>query len=127
MTMLGTFCAVDSHNASAVYIASDSRISWVNPQNGKIVKTDDNVQKLFACKKPVVLGFSGDARIGSQLIHELIDWIDRKNFFPETATSLDKAKLVLGFLDKKREQISPSLFGHCDVIFLVREKTWPEH
>lgn len=72
MTSLFSWAAIDPHGStSAVYLASDSRISWSNNQLW------DCGRKLFASKNyPEILGYCGDVLFLSQVLAQIIEHID---------------------------------------------------
>lgn len=89
MTLLVSWASsLQNGDISAVYIASDSRISagqhsW------------DNGKKVFSCKRhPWIFGFCGDVLIPTQLLSQLVDSIDSEVLFSPD-TSLAKKWLAI--------------------------------
>lgn len=71
MTTLIAWAAIDQNNTSAVYIASDSRFTWDN--HG----TWDAGRKIYASEKyPEILGYTGDVLFCSQVLSQVIAFID---------------------------------------------------
>lgn len=71
MTTLIAWTAIDQNVATAVYVASDSRLTWGD--QGKW----DLGRKIFASEKhPEILGYTGDALFCSQVLGQVISFID---------------------------------------------------
>lgn len=71
MTTLIAWASIDDRGTSAVYMASDSRLSWE--------KYDawDSGRKIFASEKyPEILGYTGDALFCTQVLSQVIAFID---------------------------------------------------
>ncbi len=71
MTSLGVALAVDSRGPSALYIITDSRITW-HPGNGRW----DTGQKTFAsARTPDVFGFCGDAFFPPAALRQFLEQV----------------------------------------------------
>lgn len=71
MTTLISWAAIDDRGTSAVYMASDSRLSWEE------YDTWDSGRKIFASEKfPEILGYTGDALFCTQVLSQVISFID---------------------------------------------------
>jgi hypothetical protein len=71
MTTLIAWAAIDQNNTSAVYIASDSRFTW--GEQG----VWNAGRKIFASENyPEILGYTGDALFCSQVLSQVIAFID---------------------------------------------------
>lgn len=71
MTTLIAWAAIDNRETSAVYMASDSRISWGDSG------VWDSGRKIFASEKfPEILGYTGDALFCTQVLGQVISFID---------------------------------------------------
>ena len=72
MTTLVAWVAMQSDGPSAVYLASDSRITW-SPQPGRW----DAGRKLFASRKsPDIFGFCGEVLFPTQVLGQIVDLAD---------------------------------------------------
>ncbi len=71
MTTLIAWAAIDDKNTSAIYMASDSRLSWDK------YGIWDSGRKIFVSEiYPEVLGYTGDALFCSQVLSQVIAFID---------------------------------------------------
>lgn len=71
MTTLIAWVSLDQNDASAIYLASDSRLSW-----GKNDYWDAG-RKIFASEKfPEILGYTGDAFFCTQVLGQIVAFID---------------------------------------------------
>lgn len=71
MTTLIAWAAIDDARTSAVYMASDSRLSWEH------YDAWDSGRKIFASEKfPEILGYTGDALFCTQILSQVIAFID---------------------------------------------------
>jgi hypothetical protein len=93
MTLLVSWVAVDSRKPSAIYLLSDSRISWSNN------KKYDYGRKVFASHNtPNIFGYCGDVLLPSILLNQLIDIIDLGLFFKPTWNYRKKVSAVIKHL-----------------------------
>ena len=77
MTSFVAWVGVDARGPASIYLASDSRISWVDPD--KTFETWDYGRKLFASKKyPEIFGYFGDTLFPSQMLGQVLDLIEFK-------------------------------------------------
>lgn len=71
MTTLIAWAAIDQNVCTAVYVASDSRLTW-----GDVGRWDSG-RKIFASERyPEILGYTGDALFCSQVLGQVISFID---------------------------------------------------
>lgn len=71
MTTLIAWAAIDDRSTSAVYMASDSRLTW---EAGGMW---DSGRKIFASEfYPEILGYSGDAVFCTQVLGQIVAYID---------------------------------------------------
>jgi hypothetical protein len=76
MTTLVAWMASTLGRTGAVYLASDSRITWST--RGRW----DAGRKLFACRtSPDIFGFCGDALFASQVLGQIVDLVDNGLLF----------------------------------------------
>lgn len=89
MTLLASWAAIDSRNPSAVYIVSDSRISW-----GKRAKFDFG-KKVFGCNNsPDIFGYCGDVLFPSIVLNQITDLIDQGLLYGENWDCIQKTEAV---------------------------------
>lgn len=92
MTTLASWIACDQNKHSAIYIATDSRIS----QGAK--KYSDSSQKIFSIKSTSdILGYSGDTLFVTQIILKFISFIEQ-GFLKSGSTADEKFKNFHYFL-----------------------------
>lgn len=71
MTTLIAWASIDERGTSAVYMASDSRLSWEQ------YDAWDSGRKIFASEKyPEILGYTGDALFCTQVLSQVIAFVD---------------------------------------------------
>lgn len=93
MTSLGVALAVDTRGPTALYIVTDSRISWSTGQHW------DAGQKTFASSvSPDIFGFCGDAFFPPSIIHQIIDQANCGILFPKEANSETRHQLFFRIL-----------------------------
>src|SRR5436309_1944374 len=92
MTTLISWIAVDQHAPSALYLASDSRISW-----GSQRARWDAGRKLFLCRKyPEIFGYAGDVVFPSLVIGQVADACDAGLLFTDYDGADQRHKKVVG-------------------------------
>jgi hypothetical protein len=83
MTTLISWISVDQHAPAALYMASDSRISWGSPR-----ARWDAGRKLFACRKfPDLFGYAGEVVFPSLVLGQISDAADLALFFRDNDDS----------------------------------------
>lgn len=89
MTMLASWCGIDTHGISSAYIVADSRFSW---GNGFYF---DYGKKVFACSKyPEIFGYAGDVLFPSVVLAQLVDLIDAGVLFNNEMTKEEKNSVI---------------------------------
>lgn len=93
MTTLIAWAAIDKNVATAVYVATDSRLTW--GAQGRW----DLGRKIFASEKhPEILGYTGDALFCSQVLGQVISFIDTcapMEIFSTHVEKFQKVRLLL--------------------------------
>ena len=93
MTTLIAWAAIDQNVATAVYVASDSRLTWGDQGRW------DLGRKIFASEKhPEILGYTGDALFCSQVLGQVISFIDTcapMEMFSTHVEKFQKVRLLL--------------------------------
>ena len=91
MTSLLAWISVDSKSVAAMYLASDSRISW----GSKRIRWDAG-RKLFLCRKtPDIFGFAGDVTFSSLSLTQICEAADADMLFAkDDDTSLRHEKFL---------------------------------
>lgn len=121
MTTLIAWAAIDSRGTSAVYMASDSRLSWD--------KTGvwDSGRKIFASERfPEILGYTGDALFCTQVLSQVIAFID--SCAPlSNLTEVDQKFAYIGDLVERAFSLYPTQFclPNFSILYLTRiGKAW---
>ena len=79
MTTLVTWISVDNRGPSAIYMASDSRITWGSEQ-----QRWDSGQKLFRSRvHPDLYGYSGDVLFPTQFLSQIVELGDSGVLFSD--------------------------------------------
>ena len=95
MTTLVSWTAHDQVGPSSLYVASDSRLSWGDHAHW------DHGRKIFYSKKyPDILGFCGEAMFCSQILSQVMDYIDACNLFLITNKSDERFALVYDLIKR---------------------------
>lgn len=121
MTTLIAWASIDARDTSAVYMASDSRLSWGE------CDVWDSGRKIFASEKfPEILGYTGDALFCTQVLSQVISFID--SCAPlERLTELNDKYNYVGELIERAFKAYPTQFclPNFSILYLIRvEKTW---
>lgn len=93
MTTLLSWVSVDSRGPSALYIVSDSRITW-----GSQAKCWDSGRKLFACQSADIFGYSGDVLFPSLALGQIGDLIDHGLLWDESADARTRHSVLFQYL-----------------------------
>lgn len=121
MTTLIAWAAIDERGTSAVYMASDSRLSWEE------YSAWDSGRKIFASEKfPEILGYTGDALFCTQVLSQVIAFIDSCAPLLEMA-SLDSKYEYIGDLIDRAFSSYPTQFclPNFSILYLTRiGMTW---
>lgn len=121
MTTLIAWAAIDDRGTSAVYMASDSRLSWAEYGNW------DSGRKIFASEKfPEILGYTGDAFFCTQVLSQVIAFVDSCEPLAEI-TSLDEKYAYIGSLIERAFKSYPTQFclPSFSILYLTRiGKSW---
>lgn len=89
MTTLISWIAYDQTGPASLYVASDSRYSW-----GKEASWDSGRKVYFSSKYPDILGFCGDVVFCSQVISQVISYIDTCDIFEQQSNCDSRFQLV---------------------------------
>ncbi|WBU28755.1 hypothetical protein OOZ54_19130 [Rhodopseudomonas palustris] len=93
MTTLIAFSAADSRGPAALYLASDSRISWGANRDW------DAGRKVFNCHvEPHAFGYCGDVVFPALLISQLVELIDAQSIFAQDEGFEERDAKVLAVL-----------------------------
>lgn len=95
MTSLAVTLSVDSRGPAALYIVTDSRITW-----GSNLKRWDAGQKTFvSARTPDVFGFCGDAFFPPAMLRQIIDQVNVGLLLTEDAGSHERHSTVAAALE----------------------------
>lgn len=95
MTTLISWISYDQRSPASIYIASDSRFNW----DGKAF-WDSGRKIYFSNKYPDILGFCGDVLFCSQLLSQIISYIDSCDIFEESGSSDSRSELVYSLIKR---------------------------
>lgn len=116
MTTLIAWAAIDRDSTSAVYMASDSRLSWGEDSRW------DSGRKIFASEKfPEILGYTGDALFCTQILSQVTSFIDSCAPLEQLLTLEDKYEYV-GELIERAFKAYPTQFclPNFSILYLTR-------
>lgn len=111
----------DAHLPRAVYLASDSRITW-----GSADRRWEAGRKVFApTKEPHLFGFCGDVILPALILGEIVSAIDAGILFAPDASANDRHQAVLKAVERglARAVETPTL--DFTIHHLLREGGWP--
>ena len=93
MTLLASWVAVDSRKPSAIYIVSDSKITWEKRGEYKYGR------KVFACfNSPNIFGYCGDVLFPTIFLNQIVDLIDARLLIKNEWTYRKKAAAIIKYL-----------------------------
>ncbi|MBC2610114.1 MULTISPECIES: hypothetical protein [Citrobacter] len=116
MTTLIAWVGVDSQRIGSVYIASDSRITWMDYGD-----CWDSTQKVFSSRfYPEIFGYSGRAEIAVHTLQQLIGHIDDDILIEHSDSFELKIQKVILFLNEKVSNLSGNRIGAGTIIYATR-------
>ncbi|HIF9175764.1 TPA: hypothetical protein ACX6QN_000516 [Photobacterium damselae] len=95
MTTLISWVTYDQTGPASLYVASDSRLSW-----GQKAYWDFGRKVYFSSKYPDILGFCGEAMFCSQVMSQIIAYIDSCDVFEEATQSDERFELVYNLVTR---------------------------
>lgn len=110
------------HLPRAVYIASDSRITW-----GGAHRRWEAGRKVFAAKEePHLFGYCGDVILPALLIGQILSAIDAGVLFPHNASAIERHDAIFNVVQRgvARAVCTPS--SHFTIHHVQRELPWPK-
>lgn len=121
MTSLIAWIAVDQRAPSAVYLASDSRISWQSKQ-----QRWDAGRKLFHCRDwPDIFGYVGEVLFPSMVLGQIIDAADNHLLFEESDNAEKRHLKVLETFRHSFGRRSNSVNFDFSVLHFSRDHSGP--
>lgn len=120
MTTLVCWVAYDQNKPASIYLASDSRLSWDSNNHW------DNGRKIFFSKKyPDILGYCGDVLFCSQVISQVISYIDECNVFENIIDSKVRINIIKKTLVEALSEY-PIIFsfGTFEILYVTREEKY---
>jgi hypothetical protein len=117
MTTLVGWLSSDSRGPSAIYIASDSRITWGVPH-----RRWDAGRKLFACREsPDLFGYCGDVLFPTQALGQAVELADHKLLFNEGSTAVDRHERLLQVLTESLSLRSGAPRSDFSIVHVARD------
>lgn len=120
MTTLVCWVAYDDNKPASIYLASDSRLSW-NEKNFW-----NNGRKIFYSKKyPDILGYCGDVLFCSQVISQVISYIDECKVFEGIVDSKVKIAIIKKTIIEALSEYPLNFsFGIFEILYITREEKY---
>lgn len=105
MTTLISWISVDSRRPSAIYVVTDSRITW-----GSQVRRWDSGRKVFAAPTPDVFGYCGDVLFPSLVLGQIVDLVTRGILWTGDTDPNDRHAVLVEYLRTafQRRQNAPN-------------------
>jgi hypothetical protein len=117
MTTLISWVTYDQTGPASLYIASDSRLSW-----GKQAHWDSGRKVYFSNKYPDILGFCGEAMFCSQVMSQILAYIDSCDVFDQAITSDSRFDLVFNLVKRSFGEYPLSFaLDSFQIIYATRE------
>jgi hypothetical protein len=102
MTSLAISLSVDSRGPCALYIITDSRITW-----GNTADRWDGGQKTFCSRRfPDIFGYCGDAYFPPMMLSQIIEQLDSGLLCRDSANPKQRHQSVLSAMDQAIKRIS---------------------
>lgn len=93
MTTLISWISVDSRGPSAIYVVTDSRITW-----GSQARRWDSGRKVFAAPTADVFGYCGDVLFPSLVLGQVVDLVTRGLLWTEDTDPTDRHAVLVEYL-----------------------------
>lgn len=110
-----------SHLPRAIYVASDSRITW-----GSVTRRWEAGRKIFApLKEPHIFGYCGDVVFPSLVLGQIISAIDYGILFSKESSAEEKNEIVFESIKtshKRRHNVPENDF---EILHVFRTQDWP--
>lgn len=116
MTTLMTWLSVDDRGPSAIYIAADSRISWVDP-----VGTWDTGRKTFAAGSPDIFGYCGEVMFPAIALGQFCDLVNRGLLWDGEADAETRHRALVEFLPPAFERRRNARDADFTIIHAARD------
>jgi hypothetical protein len=117
MTSLICWVGVDSRGPTSVYLASDSRISWLKSENW------DTGRKVFASQaQPDIFAFCGDVLFASQKIGQIVDQLDRGFLYDVSAEPMQKHAAIFTSVRQSFEDVPNGRRDKFSIIHCTRNE-----
>lgn len=116
MTSLIAWSPVDQRYPSAIYLASDSRITWGSPE-----LYWDNARKLFSSKtSPDIFGYVGDVIFPIMTLGQLVEMIEQGLLFTKDDSFPIKCEKVNSFIKNSLASYPSKQFNPFDILYISR-------
>jgi hypothetical protein len=116
MTTLVAFVSIDSHGATAFYLASDSRITW-NPH-----ERWDAGRKVFASRvHPDAFGYCGDVVFPSLVLSQILEILDTGMLFTDAQLPDERHSKVVSAIKMSFSLRKNAPASNFDIIHASRE------
>lgn len=123
MTTLISWISYDQNKQASLYVASDSRLSWGNKANW------DSGRKIYCSSKhPEIIGYCGDVVFCSQIISQIITYIDSCDVFEKQSYSESRFSLINNLVQRSFGDY-PKQFSldNFEIIYATREEKYNFH
>ncbi|MGH8243269.1 MAG: hypothetical protein ACRETY_07975 [Steroidobacteraceae bacterium] len=111
----------ESHLPRAVYLVSDSRITW-----GTADRRWENGRKVFApLTEPHLFGYSGDVVLPALILGQVVSAMDARVLFDAGATAADRHQAVFRVIRRAVACAVETPTQNFTIHHLLRESDWP--
>ncbi len=95
MTTLISWITYDQNKQASIYVASDSRLSWTKEE------TWDSGRKVYCSDKyPDIVGYCGDVLFCSQVISQVMTYIDSCDVFQGLGCPYQRFQLICNLIER---------------------------
>ncbi len=116
MTTLISWITYDQNKQASIYVASDSRLSWTKHE------TWDSGRKVYCSDKyPDILGYCGDVLFCSQVISQVMTYIDSCEVFEDLNCPHKRFQLICNLIERSfGEYPAKYAFDSFKIIYVTR-------
>jgi hypothetical protein len=118
MTSLIAWVGVDNRVPTSIYLASDSRITWLKNEQW------DYGRKVFASNKyPEIFGYVGDVLFPSQVLSRILNMLDCGMLFKDNFSSLDKVESIYNIIKRSFSEypLVKHIVNPFTIVYCTRE------
>lgn len=110
------------HLPRAVYLVSDSRITWGSPDR----RWEAGRQVFAPAREPHLFGFCGDVVLPALILGQIISAIDAKVLFDGATAPAERHEIVFNAVERGVSRAIATPTMDFTIHHLARERVWPD-